>query len=179
MVKCANCQRENPDGTVICLYCGQLVDPTKIPQQVQTRNLGESDTGENQPRWGTARFDEQTALVLRVTESSQILHVEITNPEGVIIGRYDPQARESPEVDLAPFSAMELGVSRQHARLSIHEDSLYITDLGSANATYLNGLRLTPHQPRILRDSDEIRLGRLKLQVSFVDSKKRADRPGV
>ncbi len=88
-----------------------------------------------------------------------------------MIGRYDSQRGEVPEVDLAPFNAIDLGVSRQHARLTVHEDSLYITDLGSANATYLNGLRLTPHQPRILRDSDEIRLGRLKLQVTFVDAK--------
>jgi hypothetical protein len=44
----------------------------RLPQQAQTRNLGESDSGENQPRWGTARFDEQTALILRVTDSSQI-----------------------------------------------------------------------------------------------------------
>ena len=171
MVKCANCQRENPDGTVICIYCGELVDPTQVPQQVQTRNLGENDTGENQPRWGTARFDEHTSLILRITESSQILNVNMNRQAGVIIGRYDPQSAAAPEVDLSGFKAQELGVSRQHARLSIHEGSLYITDLDSANATYLNGLRLTPNQPRILRDSDEIRLGRLRLQVSFIDAK--------
>jgi len=171
VVKCANCSRDNPDGTVICLYCGQLVDPTRVPQQVQTRKFGESDSGENQPRWGTARFDEQTQLILRVADSSQILHVDITKPGGALIGRYDSQRGEVPEVDLAPFNAMDLGVSRQHARLTVHEDSRYIPDRGSANATYLNGLRLTPHQPRILRDSDEIRLGRLKLQVTFVDAK--------
>lgn len=156
---------------MICTYCGELIDPSLLPQHVQTRNLGENDTGENQPRWGTARFDDQTRLILRVTDSSHILHVDAHKPNGVILGRTDPESGRKPEVDLTMFEAMELGVSRRHARLDIHDESLYVTDLGSANSTYLNGLRLTAHQPRILRDSDEIRLGHLKLQVTFIEAR--------
>ena len=36
------------------------------------------------------------------------------------------------------------------------------------NGTFLNGQRLVPNQPRILRDGDEIRLGHLVLYVRFV-----------
>ena len=38
---------------------------------------------------------------------------------------------------------------------------------GSANSTYLNGQRLLPSEPRILRDNDELRLGRLVIRVTF------------
>ena len=41
------------------------------------------------------------------------------------------------------------------------EDTLTLVDLGSVNGTHLNGQRLVPNQPRVLRDGDEIRLGRL------------------
>ncbi len=73
-----------------------------------------------------------------------------------------------PDVDLTLFKAMALGVSRLHARIDIHKNLLRITDLGSLNGTSLNGFLLTPHQPRILRDADEILLGSLMLQVSFL-----------
>ncbi len=168
MAKCPQCNHENHEGAVVCIYCGEVIDPITLSQQTQTRNLGESERGENFPRWGAARFDEQTKLIFRVVESGQIIQVQITGIEGAILGRYDPVSQTRPEVDLTGHRADELGVSRQHARLTIQDGSIYITDLAAANATYLNGLRLQAHQPRILRDGDEVRLGHLKLQVSFV-----------
>ncbi len=146
------------------------MDPAEIQRRVDTRQFNENDSGENQPRWGSARFDEQTRLILRMSESGQIVTVDATRGGGVTLGRYDPETGTAPDVDLTPFGAEDLGVSRRHARIDIHEDALRITDLGSANATYLNGLRLTAHQPRILRDGDEVRLGHLKMQVTFVDT---------
>jgi pSer/pThr/pTyr-binding forkhead associated (FHA) protein len=45
--------------------------------------------------------------------------------------------------------------------------SLSIRDLNSANATYLNGGRLMPEQPAILRDGDQLRLGDLEITIQF------------
>jgi len=42
-----------------------------------------------------------------------------------------------------------------------------VVDLDSTNGTFLNGMRIMPHQPRILRDGDEIRLGLLKIIVKL------------
>ncbi|RMG88346.1 MAG: FHA domain-containing protein, partial [Chloroflexi bacterium] len=47
------------------------------------------------------------------------------------------------------------------------DGSLHIKDLGAKNGTFLNGQKLVPEQPRVLRDGDEIRLGRLILEVHF------------
>ena len=41
-------------------------------------------------------------------------------------------------------------------------------DLGSANATYLNGQKLIPFQARILRDGDELKLGNCGVRVGFM-----------
>ncbi len=47
-------------------------------------------------------------------------------------------------------------VSRQHARLSLRENAVFLEDLKSKNGTYLNGLLLAA--PTQLRESDEIRV---------------------
>ena len=72
-----------------------------------------------------------------------------------------------PDIDLAAFNAEELGVSRLHAVLKRHENTVSISDLNSKNNTYINGQRLHPNEVRALRDGDEIRLGRLAMKVSF------------
>ncbi len=47
-------------------------------------------------------------------------------------------------------------VSRQHARLSLRENAVFLEDLNSKNGTYLNGQLLAA--PTQLRESDEIRV---------------------
>ena len=85
------------------------------------------------------------------------------------VGRtHDDESLPQPEVDLSPYGATKLGVSRNHLTLSRDHDTIFVTDLGSANSTYLNGQRLMPHERRILRDNDELRLGRLVVRVNFV-----------
>jgi len=45
--------------------------------------------------------------------------------------------------------------------------TIQVMDLSSANGTFLNGVRIQSHQPRVLRDCDEIRLGLLKIIVKL------------
>ncbi|MEL7646319.1 MAG: FHA domain-containing protein [Anaerolineaceae bacterium] len=47
-------------------------------------------------------------------------------------------------------------VSRQHARLALRDNAVFLEDLGSKNGTYLNGQLIT--SPTQLRESDEIRI---------------------
>jgi DNA-binding NtrC family response regulator len=51
------------------------------------------------------------------------------------------------------------GMSRRHARLSRTADKLTVEDLGSKNATYLNGHPLAPETPIPLADGDMLRIG--------------------
>jgi hypothetical protein len=52
-------------------------------------------------------------------------------------------------------------VSRSHARLDPVRGTYVITDLGSANGTYINGVRIT--QPIRLRDGDLLQVGDTQL----------------
>lgn len=87
-------------------------------------------------------------------------------PDGkseILVGREDPVSGNFPDVNLDPYEALNLGVSRQHCKLSIQESQVMIEDLNSVNKTYLRGLPLVPGQKYPIQDGDEVLLGRLKL----------------
>lgn len=59
------------------------------------------------------------------------------------------------------------GVSRCHCRLDVRGASLEVTDLGSANGTWVNGARLPPHQGRPIGPHDVLGLGhRVSMRVA-------------
>jgi pSer/pThr/pTyr-binding forkhead associated (FHA) protein len=58
-------------------------------------------------------------------------------------------------------------VSREHVRLELKEQHVYVIDLGSANGTVLAGKRLTPNQPVMLHNGDELLLGGLAVKMMF------------
>ncbi|MEZ4669876.1 MAG: FHA domain-containing protein [Anaerolineae bacterium] len=133
-----------------------------------TRGLENTDYEESEPRWGTARFNERTTLMLFVRGAPDPLLFDAGSVTELVIGRHNPDTGETPHVDLEPYSGTEKGVSRRHATIIRRDGSLAIVDAGSHNGTFLNGQRLVANQPRILRDGDDIRLGFLVLRVKFV-----------
>jgi DNA-binding winged helix-turn-helix (wHTH) protein len=73
----------------------------------------------------------------------------------------------SPELILGrepglPGTIDDASVSRRHARLRWDSAGVFLTDLGSKNGTFVQGVRVS--EPVALEDGDEIRLG----LVSFV-----------
>lgn len=165
MIDCPCGKHKISPATKICPYCGELVIK---PKHTATRALGDADDEDTIPRWGTARLTGRMSLVLRVRGADRKFIYDPTEITTLVIGRKDPDTGEVPEIDLSENQAGELGVSRKHAAI-VRKDSasLQLVDRGSPNGTYLNGQRLIPNQPRILRDGDEIRLGKLVLLVFF------------
>ncbi|MCI0514280.1 FHA domain-containing protein [candidate division KSB1 bacterium] len=49
-------------------------------------------------------------------------------------------------------------ISRRHARLDIRDQNCYLTDLGSANGTTLNGRRLKPNESYLLKVNDRFEI---------------------
>lgn len=82
----------------------------------------------------------------------------IARTRGVVIGR---SAADSDFVIDSPE------LSRSHARLSEKDGILYLEDLGSANGTILNGLKLKPAQLVALHDGDELELAISMFAVEF------------
>lgn len=137
-------------------------------RRVSTRGLGDTDFEESEPKWGTARFGSRTDLIIYVRDANERFVFDAGSITELVIGRFDPDTGESPEIDLQELGGPEKGVSRRHALIVRREGSLNIVDEGSHNGSYLNGQRLVAHQPRILRDGDDLRLGHLVLRIKFV-----------
>lgn len=49
-------------------------------------------------------------------------------------------------------------VSRAHAKIRVRAGRCYITDLGSTNCTYVNGVKLSPNQEVVLSKGDKIKI---------------------
>ncbi len=164
MIKCPNCGRENRETEAACIYCGTpLVDFA-----VKTRTFNDTDEIDDSiPKWGSARTTARIHLSVFYGGKEEKLTFETKEMDQLVIGRLDPETQEAPEIDLSRFDAIENGVSRRHAVITRKENTLHLTDLHAANGTFLNGQKLVPEQPRVLRDGDDIRLGRLVIRIAF------------
>jgi pSer/pThr/pTyr-binding forkhead associated (FHA) protein len=81
------------------------------------------------------------------------------------MGRRTERQTTPPDVDLSADDAFSSGVSRRHATIRRSGNGIMLQDLDSANGTYVNGKRLSPHQEEPLTNGDVIALGRLKIQI--------------
>ncbi len=162
---CPYCAHTNREGVLFCEECGQALYAEQSGI-IPTKRLPVGTGGNNaKGGWGTARFDQSATIVLHIRDNPT--PIEIVPRQETIIGRYDGSSSATPTIDLTPYGAYENGVSRIHAAIRRGEDTLTLVDLGSVNGTHLNGQRLIPNQPRVLRDGDEIRIGKLVCHVHF------------
>lgn len=90
----------------------------------------------------------------------------LPNAAQAIIGRGDPVSNFFPEIDLNPYGAIENGVGRRHIRLFVQAGQVLIEDMDSTNGTLLNSQKLAARQPQLLRDGDQISVGKLLLRFS-------------
>ncbi|KAB2822891.1 MAG: FHA domain-containing protein [Candidatus Dadabacteria bacterium] len=102
-------------------------------------------------------------------ETHNTFEIDISVTEGYIIGRSDSKSSYIPDIDLAPFHALEQGVSRRHAALVRHQGQLHVLDLSSVNGTFLNGERLASEVPYALSSGDKLILGNLSLLITSPD----------
>lgn len=160
-VTCPHCGKSNQAGDLICYSCGGLL----VGTDVQTAPLAPlEDRDRTDDYFG---HDSALVLVAHNTQKKYELHPQRSKRE-TILGRRT-NSPMTPDIDLSASDANRLGVSRLH--VSIRYDARYNTvsvfDMGSANGTYVNGQRLHPHEVRVLRHNDELRLGHLMMTVLF------------
>lgn len=113
-----------------------------------------------------SRFAKGMRLRLEAIEETN--HMVVAVQEGdMVMGRGDTVAAYAPEIDLAPFGAYRLGVSRRHVILRHKDEALFLVDLGSRNGTILNGVQIERDTPKILHHGDEIMMANLRVRVVF------------
>ena len=105
-------------------------------------------------------------VALRIMQKENRLIFDMDRP--MIIGRMDPEQDVYPDIDLGPYNADELGVSREHMVLKLDEERIVAVDNGSSNGTFLNNNRMKPNEDYPIRDGDEIQLGLMKVKIELL-----------
>jgi len=83
------------------------------------------------------------------------------NKSPFLIGRQSAEGGIYPDLDLSYYDVQY--VSRRHAQITHNGNQFALTDLGSANGTFVNDARLAPHTSRVLRSGDRITIGKAHL----------------
>jgi len=160
---CSSCQKENPAALTECQHCGAplvalLPASTTVPVPDKPIRFAPPENVINLARSNIG------SLVLVVVGHEQ--PIILKGSEQVTLGRYNP-GEAAPSIDLTPYKADLMGVSRQHARIRRSEDRYTIEDVGSTNGTWVNEIRLKPHQFYEIENGTLIRLGQLGLYAYF------------
>jgi pSer/pThr/pTyr-binding forkhead associated (FHA) protein len=153
---CSKCQTVCEVNQMHCPQCGTLLD--------DTIKLSKSQIQAAAVQWGTVYFYEKSKLLLQVKTSGDSIAIPISSTP-TILGRQTDDF--IPDVDLGLYDGAALGVSRQHARIDRVKNTLQITDLYSANGTYINHKRLQPRMPTVLQDHALLQLGELVFEIHF------------
>lgn len=164
MITCPSCKHPEADGAIFCSECGmQLVRYDGLQTQDLPIELGSDIT--TAPIGQDLFSDGGAWISLHLLESGQIL--PISDRTEFTLGRLSENQPIMPDIDLTSYKAYENGVSRLHAVIRQNDGSIVIMDLGSANGTYINGVRIVPNVEQLLHHSDILALGKLKMQIIF------------
>ncbi len=171
MILCPNCQHKELPGALFCSECGtQLVSldilNTRTIQRTSTDTLPPYTEIPEVPVRKTPVKNAIPTISLHLVDSAQVLHLAERNE--FTLGRAIEGQPILPDVDLSPFDAFTLGVSRLHAALRIINGEVVVTDLGSSNGTRVNGQKIAPHVDYPINHGDVIALGKLKIQILIV-----------
>ncbi|MBK9053544.1 MAG: GAF domain-containing protein [Chloroflexi bacterium] len=112
----------------------------------------------------TPNPDQNAWLIeLKLTHSPEhSLSLAVRNE--LVLGRGDGEN----SIDLTPFDAANLGVSRRHLLLRPTLTNLFIIDLSSTNGTLRNGLPIGINTPYPVVNDDVITVGRLALTLNII-----------
>jgi CheY-like chemotaxis protein len=160
---CPRCGHGIRPGELSCSECGMMVEAGDALSTHRFPTPSEPMEPRDAAR-GEALLDEQKVVIFEIGGNRMTL----PNADAILIGRFQGEEGSGQVVvDLTPFGAVEKGVSRQHLRLMRRGSLLYVMDQGSSNGTWINGRRLIRNSERVLRDGDELFLGRLQVRVRY------------
>ena len=140
-----------------------------IPPAFPDRQEADVDAFVRLPLYSEKTLDEVASTTWRlalISSDERLPPFGIEVFDDIMIGR---QKDIEIDLDLTPYGAEALGVSRRHALLRPTPDSLYLFDQGSANGTFCNSERAWLGRPLPVSDGDVLSFGRLHLKVVILE----------
>ena len=165
MIVCSSCKHEELVGALFCSECGATISyletsPTEtlVVEKEDFQASMEQKRTTATPNRGLPESGNHGSIKMLKTGETILLE----DGEEFILGRIGGKQPILPDIDLTPFGAYEEGVSRLHALVKVAEGRYTITDLGSANGTWVNDTKTSAHNPYPLENGDILTLGKFK-----------------
>ena len=143
-------------------FSADLSNGTLSVENLYARIKGGRNTNSGQSHIDQTDVNErkQSSGLLRIIAMNAPTRIEITvTKDSFIIGKKAELCD-----GVIDFNKM---ISRSHCRINRKGNQYTITDLQSANGTYVNKIRLQPNQPYPINNGDIIRLANSDFQVSI------------
>ncbi len=152
---------------VVCNYCGK-------PFKSASEDYSTTKDVDQKTRFLSKDLEEKIQNVnveapsegIAIFVFGPLQPIEIRVENEFFIGRLT-ESTEEKVVDLTPYNAFTLGVSRRHLMVRRVGDGYEVMDLDSTNGTWVNEQRLEPQHPFTLISGSHIRLGNMRIFVSF------------
>ncbi len=166
---CPVCKTTNALEATMCVNCGASLGDSSMDGGVETKTTGvQALTPEMISAWSfkeaVAPDPPENGIAVYIDGESNPAYVDSTG--SFVLGR-KAGTTEGMLVDLAPFRAYSLGLSRRHVMIRRTGDGYEVMDLGSVNGTWLNEERLAPHKSYSLPSGSHLRLGRMNIVVLY------------
>jgi hypothetical protein len=160
-IACPHCGQRNQSNSTLCLACGLKL---KVSRNTSTKEFtGQSKTSHQ-------FFGMESVLVLKVATTAYEYEIlpQMSSQE-IFIGRSSPNSVIIPDIDFIDVDAELHGVSRLHMGIKYDPNAqvLQISDLDSANGSFINEQKLHPKEIVVLQNGDKVRLGRLIIRTEF------------
>lgn len=162
-IECPDCGKRSEAGEPFCYSCGHIFKTTD--GKVNTRLF----TDAPHEIFSDDYFGDESLLLLTIPDQAKGFTLRPQTRSGMMLVGRATNSTDKIDLDLSEVNAAQMGVSRQHLALEYDPNSsaIQIHDMGSANGTKVNGQRLHPKEVRVLRNGDELRLGRLVVLVKY------------
>lgn len=154
MIECTNCGHSNPMGSNFCSQCGQKLVGQVSGETTRVIPIGEDDTR-------VIELSADDAAAVRDLPAGNALLIVSRGPDvgaRFLLDAAEVTAGRSPNSDIF---LDDITVSRHHAKFTMKDGQVTITDQGSHNGTYVN--RTLVDGSATLRPGDEVQIGKYRM----------------
>src|SRR5262245_60811182 len=126
MIRCAICTVDSSDGVLSCSVCGLVLEKQGLVTTTQSELAPAVATEPLEHKTHHGQLPER-GIAIYVGDSNDPIIVSVQDK--ITLGR----RKDLPIadlVDLTPFNAYKMGVSRTHAVLTYKDHRLYVHDVG-------------------------------------------------
>ena len=168
--QCPACGHQNSEDAEACIFCGSPLEKANREGGTSTVSLGRQAAPAEQP-FVEAPDVPPPAKGIAIYIAGDIKPLAVLYDDQFVLGRASSGKEEADSgetlIDLRPFGALEMGVSRRHLLIRRAKDGYEAVDLDSVNGTYLYEERMAPGRAYKLFNGALIRMGNFRVFITF------------